>query len=223
MSQEAREGIYAATFQGIKVYLHQLFMPPEVNKYPDLAEEIKEALFRRATVYMKVWTNFDPVEETFHADPSMQHCGKPLSDTALTAFVGRGGAEWQMYNLGVDISTPFESLATLTLDVRPSPNGGLPVVETFLTKAGRKTYADLLVWLNNVLEKVVHSDPTRGKQGFKLPDILELAQRLVRMPNANGDFDDADPYPLPPPVPPFGVDFLRTPGGSSEPSSDQMG
>lgn len=154
MSQEAREGIYAATFQGIKVYLHQLFMPPEVNMYPDLAEEIKEALFRRATVYMKVWTNFDPVEETFHADPSMQHCGKPLSDTALTAFVGRGGAEWQMYNLNIDISTPFESLATLTLDVLPSPNGGLPVVETFLTKAGRKTYADLLVWLNNVLEQV---------------------------------------------------------------------
>ncbi|GAB1743463.1 hypothetical protein NU219Hw_g9292t1 [Hortaea werneckii] len=223
MSQEAREGIYAATFQGIKMYLHQLTLPPEVNKYPDLAGEITEALFRRATVYMKVWTNFDPVEESFHTDPSMQHCGKPLSDAALTAFVNRGGAEWQMYNLNIDISTPFESLATLTVDVLPSSNGGLPAVETFLTKAGRKMYADLLLWLNVVLEQVVHSDPTRGKQGFKLPDILELAQKLVRMPNANGEFDDADLYTLPSSLPPFGMDFLRTPGGSSEPSSDRMG
>ena len=154
MSQEAREGIYATTFQGIKVYLHQLSLPPEVNKYPDLAEEIKEAFFRRASVYMRVWTNYDPVEEGFHADPSMQYCGKPLSDTALTAFVNRGGAEWQMYNLNIELGTPFEPLATLTVDVLPGQNGGLPVVETFLTKTGRKVHADLFAWLNDVLEQV---------------------------------------------------------------------
>lgn len=46
---------------------------------------------------------------------------------------------------------------------------------------------ELTLWWGDPPFQVMHSDPTRGKQGFKLPDILELAQKLVREPNANGD------------------------------------
>jgi hypothetical protein len=110
--------LFTSMFAGRKVELKNLATPPQCAEYPAQAEDIRAAYLDYTTFTVKVWTNFDPVQEVFFEGARAADCGKPQVPKArLEDLLKLDTNVFNFPNIRLEIGTPFRSLAIIRLNL----------------------------------------------------------------------------------------------------------
>lgn len=185
MTPQERQDLYEEYFSR-EVPIEKMKRPKECHDHPHLKNEILEAYLKYTTWVFKVWINYDAACEKLYTDARIHDCGQlMLSPKAMEYLSDIGAGAVELRNVRLDIGTAFQTLAHLTLEVRPSKLDVGPKIDTYVNDLGRGAHPIVMKVINRVRTIVEDSeaDATGGKNGFTIEDLEKVAAKVVLRPD----------------------------------------
>lgn len=193
MSKDAREEMYRDEFADIELELQDMELPPQYYNFPDFKDEILRAFLFHTRFIVKVWANYDSVEQQFydHAE-RLKSCGKlDLSPKRYKHFENLDGEVFQFHKMRLDIGTPFRTLFNMLIDVeesRTSLSGWKLDVSFREVPDVRSPHYILESLLESASRSVMEDGVRKGQTGLMFSELEDIAKEFRYEARNIGEF-----------------------------------
>jgi hypothetical protein len=183
--------LFTSMFAGQEVELKNIAMPPQCAQYPAQAEDIRAAYLDHTIFTVKIWVNFDPVQQVFFEGATAADCGKlQIPKARLDYLLGQDTDILNFSNVHLHICTPFRQLAMIRLNLREKDDSfNREIKGTMLKQHPPRRMMVLQRYLGRCLDVLRKEEMNQNLDFTDLVPIAGLFRRGRRHDDEEGDWE----------------------------------